>query len=228
MLNTSIDSYTILWLEWSIGSMLVFISGLLVLNYSDLLPNFVHRMVKYGKSAEAHDGKIQFLELPKRYFFHFYSVALAFYLFLASMVINMYFDINLFSDRLQMSSSVIKTILDNFTNYDYLAINYQRVSSVSPESVILGLTLLIIQVTRRLCECIMVSVYSNAKMNIIHYMFGHLFYIGVGLSMLAEAPGFAGSGELFNSRGRLLCCCPYYHSIFIRHSVDKLVKLLFN
>lgn len=196
MLNdTSIDSYTILWLEWSIGSMLVCISGILVLNYSDLLPNFVHRMVKYGKSADAHDGKIQFLELPKKYFFHFYSVALAFYLFLASMVINMYFDINLFGERLQISSSVIKTILDNFTNYDYLTINYQRVASVSPESVIIGLSLLIIQVTRRLCECIMVSVYSNAKMNIIHYMFGHLFYIGVGLSMLAEAPGFAGSGE---------------------------------
>lgn len=58
----------------------------------------------------------------------------------------------------------------------------------------IGLTLLIIQVTRRLCECLMVSVYSNARMNIIHYMFGHLFYIGVGLSMLAEAPGFTGQG----------------------------------
>ena len=56
----------------------------------------------------------------------------------------------------------------------------------------IGLLLLIIQVTRRLCECKMVSVYSNAQMNIIHYMFGHLFYIGVGLSMLAEAPGFTG------------------------------------
>ena len=194
--TSAIDSYTILWLEWSIGSLSVFISGLLVLNYSDLLPNFVHRMVKYGKSADTQEGKLQFLELPKRYFFHFYSLALIFYLFLASMVINMYFNVNLFGDKLQISSSsIIKTILDNFTNYDYLPISYQRVASLSPESVILGLSLLIIQVTRRLCECKMVSVYSNAQMNIIHYMFGHLFYIGVGLSMLAEAPGFAGSGE---------------------------------
>lgn len=59
----------------------------------------------------------------------------------------------------------------------------------------IGIFLLIIQVTRRLCECKMVSVYSDAQMNIIHYMFGHLFYIGVGLSMLAEAPGFTGSGK---------------------------------
>jgi len=45
----------------------------------------------------------------------------------------------------------------------------------------------------------MVSVYSNAQMNIIHYMFGHLFYIGVGLSMLAEAPGFTGQGEYWRA-----------------------------
>lgn len=192
MLSTSIDSYTILW---STGSMLVCISGFLVIRYSDLLPNFVHRMVKYGKSAEAHDGRVEFLELPKRYFFHFYSMALMFYLFLASMVINMYFDINLFGDRLQILSPVVKTVLDNFTNFNFLFINYQRKATVSPESVIIGLSLLIIQVTRRLCECIMVSVYSDAKMNITHYMFGHMFYIGVGLSMLAEAPGFAGSSK---------------------------------
>jgi len=260
-MSNNIDSYTILWLEWSIGSLSVCISGLLVLNYSDLIPDFVHRIVKYGKSANIdtsshrsvattsvnttsrnaticstspnapeHATKttattaserrrkhncnddeevefipkqddalvsksLQFLELPKRYFFHFYSLALIFYLFLASMVINIYFNINLFGDRLNFSSSIIKTALDYFTSYDYLAINYQRVASVSRESVIIGLSLLIVQVTRRLCECKFVSVYSNARMNIIHYMFGHLFYIGVGLSMLAEAPGFAGRGK---------------------------------
>lgn len=61
----------------------------------------------------------------------------------------------------------------------------------------IGLMLLIIQVTRRLCECKLISVYSDARMNIIHYMFGHLFYIGVGLSMLAEAPGFTGQGKTY-------------------------------
>lgn len=66
----------------------------------------------------------------------------------------------------------------------------------------IGLSLLIVQVTRRLCECKMVSVYSNAQMNIIHYMFGHLFYIGVGLSMLAEAPGFTDASALDSLNGR--------------------------
>lgn len=129
MLRTSdFDSYTILWLQWSIGSIAVSIAGLLVLNYSNFLPNFVHRTVKYGKSAEDH-GKLKFLELPKRLFFHFYALALVFYLFLGSLVINMYFNINLFDERVQMSSTVLRQLLDRFTNYDYLQINYQRVAS---------------------------------------------------------------------------------------------------
>lgn len=122
----TIDSYTLLWLEWSIGSVLVCLSGLLVLNYSELLPNFIHRIVKYGKSAEAHD-KLKFLELPKRYFFHFYSVALVFYTLLAILTINIYFNINLFGDPLQPSP--LKSLLDYFAKYDFFRLNYQRVAS---------------------------------------------------------------------------------------------------
>lgn len=126
MPHLEIDSYTLLWLEWSIGSILVCLSGLLVLNYSDLLPNFIHRTVKYGKSAETHE-KLKFLELPKRYFFHFYSVALIFYLILISLTFNIYFNINLFESAESSSrTSYIKNILDYFSNYRY---NYQRVAS---------------------------------------------------------------------------------------------------
>lgn len=128
MLFPSFDSYTLLWLEWSIGSVLVCVSGLLVLNYADLLPNFVHRCVKYGKSAELHD-KLTFLELPKRYFFHFYSVALVFYLCLATFAFNIYFNLNLFGDSVESSPSLLKDILDYFANYDYVALSYQRVAS---------------------------------------------------------------------------------------------------
>lgn len=57
------------------------------------------------------------------------------------------------------------------------------------------MTLVLIQVFRRLSECTFLSVYSEAKMNIVHYLFGHSFYFGVGLSVLAEAPGFASQSE---------------------------------
>lgn len=100
----------------------------MVLNYSDLLPNFIHRCVMYGKSAEAYE-KLQFLELPKRYFFHFYSVALVFYTILAAFALNIYFNINLFGDPIKESPSILKKLLDYFANYDYLTISYQRVAS---------------------------------------------------------------------------------------------------
>lgn len=123
----AMDSYTFLWLEWSIGSVLVCISGLLVLNYSDLLPNFIHRIVKYGKSAEAHET-LQFLELPKRYFFHFYSLALVFYIFLTISAINIYFNTNLFGDPLK--PSILRDLLDYFANYDILTrSSYHRIAS---------------------------------------------------------------------------------------------------
>lgn len=116
------DSYNILWLEWSIGSLLVCISGLLVLNYSDLLPNFIHRIVKYGKSANSH-SKLQFLELPKRYFFHFYSVALIFYIFLLSLAIGIYF-----GDSYSTSPYFLRKTLDYFAKYDIFT-NYRYVVS---------------------------------------------------------------------------------------------------
>lgn len=54
--------------------------------------------------------------------------------------------------------------------------------------------LILTQVTRRLCECTFLSVYSDARMNVVHYIFGYSFYFGVGLSVIAEAPGFTGKG----------------------------------
>lgn len=193
---SSIDSYTLLWLEWTIGSLSVCISGLLVLNYADLLPDFIHRCVKYGKSVESQD-KLKCLELPKRYFYHFYSVALVFYTLLGISVINIYFNTNLLGEQLQLSPTFLKSVLNYFAARGSKSPPPSTLhhNSVKPESVVVGLTLLIIQVTRRLYECKRVSVYSNARMNIIHYMFGHLFYIGVGLSMLAEAPGLTGQGK---------------------------------
>ncbi|RWS01834.1 translocon associated complex TRAP delta-subunit-like protein [Dinothrombium tinctorium] len=47
---------------------------------------------------------------------------------------------------------------------------------------------------RRLSECIFLSVYSDGKIHVIHYVIGFSFYFGVGLSLLAEAPGFEGKG----------------------------------
>lgn len=89
-------------------------------------------------------------------------------------------------DELQVSHII--------TRRQFTAVTHAIVETVTPESVVLVMSLVLIQVFRRLSECTFLSVYSDAKMNIVHYLFGHSFYFGVGLSVLAEAPGFASQG----------------------------------
>lgn len=77
---------------------------------------------------------------------------------------------------------------------------HRKPCPVDPESVIIATALLLFQVFRRLSECTLLSVYSDARMNIIHYIFGFSFYFGVGLSVLAEAPGFGTQQGLLMSK----------------------------
>lgn len=78
--------------------------------------------------------------------------------------------------------------------------------TVPSESVFLALVLILMQVVRRLCECVFVSVYSpGAKMHLIHYIYGSLYYFGVGLSVLAEANGLTDYRKPLKLFGRVLC-----------------------
>ena len=144
--------------------------------------------------------------LLHRWFYHFYLLASIFYSILLLSIMQVYF-------RKQQVPGAIQVLLDSLVGQDRKAsgkaINTHNntlesltsgliilaiicLSIVTPESVLIAMVLILAQVGRRLTECTFLSVYSNAKMNIIHYIFGHSFYLGVGLSIIAEAPGFAG------------------------------------
>ncbi|KAI1307999.1 Polyprenol reductase [Halotydeus destructor] len=174
----------LLWAEWISLSALVSLIGFLVIYANKTVPDTLQRVFKYGKAAELHTKssikKLHRIELPKRWFFHFYLFATIFYISLLISFIDMYIL------RQDMQSNVA-TLLDTF-------VGHHRRASVTSESAILAMTLMLVQVTRRLVECSFLSVYSDAKMNVIHYIFGFLFYFGVGLSVIAEAPGFSGQG----------------------------------
>ena len=60
----------------------------------------------------------------------------------------------------------------------------------------LALILVLVQVTRRLSECLFLSVYSKAKMNVVHYIIAMCYYFGVGLSILAEGNGLTNTRKL--------------------------------
>ena len=51
-------------------------------------------------------------------------------------------------------------------------------------NVFLVVLLLCVQVTRRLYECLFVTVFSSSRMHIVHYVLGLYFYTAVGLTAL--------------------------------------------
>lgn len=69
--------------------------------------------------------------------------------------------------------------------------------SVRPESVVIVSVLILLQACRRCYECLCISIYSNSRMNILHYIVGFTFYFGVGLSLLHDAPGFENNLGIF-------------------------------
>lgn len=61
---------------------------------------------------------------------------------------------------------------------------------VSAVSSLLALSLLTIQAWRRFYETWFVSVFSNTRMNLSHYIVGFIHYFGSVTAILAESPGF--------------------------------------
>ena len=46
--------------------------------------------------------------------------------------------------------------------------------------------MLSLQIYKRLYECSCISVFSNSKMNVVHYLIGYLHYAGALTGLLAE------------------------------------------
>jgi hypothetical protein len=62
---------------------------------------------------------------------------------------------------------------------------------LTAEGVFLAMTLLLLQVWRRLYECAFISITSpSAKINLIHYVVGYVHYFCAGAGILLEAPCF--------------------------------------
>ncbi|CAG2114371.1 unnamed protein product [Medioppia subpectinata] len=182
--------------QWISFSTIVSLFGLLALYGSAFVPNALQRVFRYGKTAndENQPNKPNLISIPKksakhhlcplltpvsihRWFFHFYVFATLFYAALLVIVLRVY----LFR---QSVPKLLALTLDT-------VVGRHRRSSVSPESVLVAMCLLQLQVSRRLYECTQLSVYArDGKMALIHYLCGFSFYFGVGLSLLAEASGF--------------------------------------
>ena len=149
--------------------------GFLVIFLEPRLNRQLVQLYKYGKFNCQKAGAASWFEVPKRWFYHFYLFGTLLFIGILFLLIQIYFKRYRLPSRTRLYLDVL--------------IGCQRKPSVSQESILLLTILLLTQVLRRLYECLFVSIYSNSRMNLIHYMFGLSFYFGIGLSILSEAPG---------------------------------------
>ncbi|KAK4302176.1 hypothetical protein Pmani_025712 [Petrolisthes manimaculis] len=121
------------------------------------------------------------MEVPKRWFLHFYMFSTLITTVALVEMYRMYVNGNSLSPWFNFLLDVLTTP--------------SRTASVSFTSAVIALVILTLQAYRRLYECLYVSVFSTARMNITHYLVGLGHYLGALALLLAELPGFNGRGQ---------------------------------
>ncbi|XP_034245855.1 polyprenol reductase [Thrips palmi] len=141
------------------------------------LPTFISQSYRFGKfSYEGKKSKLKTIEVPKRWFSHFYVFAAAYSTLCLLTAIKVYFfDGKAPSQAIQLLNILATT---------------QRSFTVSSIATLIALVLMTAQCVRRFYETWFVSVFSDAKMNLSHYIVGFSHYFGAISAILVEAPGF--------------------------------------
>lgn len=142
--------------------------------WKNSLSNFLRRVFCFGKfGVNVSSPIISQLEIPKRWFKHFYIFAVPLYTFAIFLMSNKYFYNNEIPDFFLF-------ILD-------ISLGRNRETSVSSANTLLALILLTIHCTKRLHETLNVNVFSDAKINIAHYLVGFLHYFSLMIIIVGES-----------------------------------------
>ncbi|KAL2739779.1 polyprenol reductase-like [Vespula maculifrons] len=159
------------------SSCIILIFGSLILYAEAYLPVLITRTFNYGKYAiKIHQPIIAKTELPKKWFRHFYVFAAP--IFTCSFILFFY--------KYFMNGTIpeiIYWLLDT-------SLGTSRKALISPECGFLTIILLAIHCWKRFYETHYVNVFSDKKINILHYIAGYLHYIGTILSIMGESYGF--------------------------------------
>lgn len=173
-------------LEWNLCVVMLTVyilaisAGGIIINFLPYLPvpDFFLQAFKFGKMS--HDGPpwkiLSLLEVPKRWFFHFYITASVIVTGTGMLMWNIYVSQNSLPHWMN-------TVLDILTIPD-------RRSTVNATTAAISLVMLALQIYRRLYENLFVSEFSSSRMNVIHYIVGHTHYVGAVALLVAQAPGF--------------------------------------
>ncbi|XP_057325192.1 polyprenol reductase [Microplitis mediator] len=190
-------------------AIIVGITSFLIHFDENYLPIFLRRSFRHGKYAEKTSHKIvEKFEVPKRYFSHFYLFAAPLSTTVLLLCIYRYF-------YLGNLPEVIFTILD-------FLFNSSRKALVTSEQTITAITMITIQCWKRLYETHCVSVYSDAKMNISHYIVGFIHYIGTITCIIGESSGFVKGSDYDFHWSKLNSICIISAVFFLLSSYEQL------
>ncbi|XP_015114235.1 polyprenol reductase [Diachasma alloeum] len=172
MMNVNLTKWTFIFMSFSVGFV-----GFLMHAIEDYIPLLIRKTFRYGKYAEKKDHVlVNHLELPKRWFSHFYIFAAPVAAVSLVILVNRYF----FGGELP---EVVRWLLD-------FQLGSSRKPLVSSEKCFIAMSLITIQCWKRLYETTCVNVFSNARINITHYIVGYVHYIGTFTCILGESQGF--------------------------------------
>jgi len=160
---------------------MVIFSGI-IFYLEDYVPSLILELFRYGKTLNgpAQNTLVSLISLNKGHFTHFYifsGIYVPFILYIASC-------------RYIYGDPVPPSVLSFL---DFTCGQERPSSRSSPASILLVLTLLTIQVWRRLYECIFVNKPTKATINLTHYIVGYAHYFCTATGYLCEAPDFSPS-----------------------------------
>lgn len=176
---------------WVLSGLLIVVGAVLT-TIKTHLPQGFQDLLFYGKIR----GKrtkwtvVQLIEVPKRWFTYFYVIGA---------VVN---------------GTALVVVTRAYLNHHSLPVYlsqalqiFSPVKDVSTDSLaaVLLIGMMFVQNSRRMLECIVVSVYSKITMNFIHFMLGVILYSTFSLAVLSEAPSTADGDAVLKPRLNHVC-----------------------
>ncbi|XP_053992312.1 polyprenol reductase [Hylaeus volcanicus] len=195
--------------QFFVYSIIIVTGGLLINYVESYLPLFITRTFRYGKfSVKEYQSILNRIEVPKKWFKHFYMFAGPASSYIFYLIVYKYFwD----GDIPKNVIWVLNMLLGSF-----------RQPLVSPESTFVAATLFSLHCWKRFYETHYVTIFSNAKMNVTHYLVGLSHYIGALVSIIGESKGFVEGSEGHFSWQRITYSQLVYAVIFILSSYAQL------
>ncbi|XP_060102361.1 polyprenol reductase [Heteronotia binoei] len=205
-----------LWLSLAAG----FLAALLLLQLlqppsaspSLSLAGLFHDLVRYGKTKGGCGQRpdwLRYFDVPKRWFCHFYVVAVIWNGILFLWLIQSLFFSWPFPVWLQDLLSILGEASQDQNRGMYGSENVYAYEEEGGETLSAFLVCLFVWLNscRRLWECLHISVFSSGVIHAVQYCFGLSYYVLLGITVLSQVPSSVRAG-----RGGSLMVC-WYHGL---------------